>query len=75
MFDPERAILEALDESPKQESFRKLDMVFDGLASLHPNRQNALLTDCKKIKVERLFFVLAERRGYTPQRIALLYPL
>ena len=42
MSSPERAILEALDELPTNESFHNLDMVFEGLATLNP----AALSPC-----------------------------
>jgi len=61
---PERAILEALDELPTHESFHNLDVVFEGLTTLRPKLQSALLTSCKKIKVKRLFFVFADRHGH-----------
>lgn len=61
---PERAILEALDELPEQESFHNLDMVFEGLATLSPRRLAALLNSCRKIKVRRLFFVFADRHKH-----------
>jgi hypothetical protein len=62
---PERAILEALDELPEQESFHNLDMVFEGLATLSPRRLAALLNSCRKIKVRRLFFVFADRHNHS----------
>lgn len=62
---PERAILEALDELPDQESFHNLDMVFEGLATLSPRRLAALLNSCRKIKVRRLFFVFADRHKHS----------
>lgn len=64
MSSPERAILEALDELPGHESFHNLDMVFEGLTNLRPRMLTALLHDCKKIKVNRLFFVFADRHGH-----------
>jgi hypothetical protein len=64
MSAPERAILEALDEVPKRESFHNLDMAFEGLTTLRPKLLSALLTSCKKIKVKRLFFVFADRHGH-----------
>jgi hypothetical protein len=62
---PERAILEALDELPEQESFHNLDMVFEGLATLSPRRLALLLNSCRKIKVRRLFFVFAHRHKHS----------
>ncbi|MDE3767566.1 type IV toxin-antitoxin system AbiEi family antitoxin domain-containing protein [Sinorhizobium meliloti] len=64
MSAPERAILEALDELPENESFHNLDMVFEGLATLSPRRLSELLRSCRKIKVRRLFFVFADRHKH-----------
>lgn len=64
MSAPERPIFEALGELPYHESFHNLDMVFEGLTTLRPKLLSALLTDCKKIKVKRLFFVFADRHGH-----------
>jgi hypothetical protein len=61
---PERAILEALNELPEQESFHTLDMTFEGLANLRPRRLMELLTACKSIKVKRLFFLFADRHDH-----------
>ncbi|HIG23703.1 MAG TPA: hypothetical protein EYG11_20100 [Candidatus Latescibacteria bacterium] len=61
---PERAILEALDELPEGAGFDQLDMVFQGLASLSPRKLMALLSNCRKVKVIRLFFVFADRHGH-----------
>ncbi|WP_163269282.1 type IV toxin-antitoxin system AbiEi family antitoxin domain-containing protein [Chelativorans alearense] len=64
MSSPERAVLEALDELPDQESFHNLDMVFQSLTTLRPRLLTALLESCKTIKVRRLFFVFADRHNY-----------
>ena len=53
-----------LDELPEHESFYNLDMVFEGLTSLRPKALTALLTSCRKIKVRRLFLVLADRHDH-----------
>ena len=58
---PERAILEALDELPRNGTFENLGKVFEGLVSLRPNRLTALLTACRSVKVRRLFFVFADK--------------
>ena len=65
---PERAILEALDELPDQESFEHLDHVFESLGTLRPKLLTQLLHDCRKIKVRRLFFVFADRQGHAWRR-------
>ncbi|WP_148253391.1 type IV toxin-antitoxin system AbiEi family antitoxin domain-containing protein [Aidingimonas lacisalsi] len=64
MSTPERAILEAMDELPDQESFHNLDMVFQSLTTLRPKLLTALLHQCRKIKVKRLFFVFADRHDH-----------
>ena len=61
---PERAILEALDDLPRQASFDNLDKVFEGLVSLRPRRLSALLAACRSVKVRRLFFVFADRHSH-----------
>lgn len=61
---PERAILEAIDELPDQESFHTLDMVFESLTTLRPRLLSDLLQACRKIKVKRLFFVFADRHDH-----------
>ena len=61
---PERAILEALDELPKNASFHYLDMIFEGLVSLRPEQLTTLLSVCRSVKVRRLFFVFADRHQH-----------
>lgn len=61
---PERAILELLDEVPKRETFHQADVLMEGLRNLSPRRLQALLIDCKSVKVKRLFFWFAERHNH-----------
>lgn len=61
---PERAILELLDEVPKRETFHQADVLMEGLRNLSPRRLQALLADCKNVKVKRLFFWFAERHNH-----------
>lgn len=61
---PERAILELLDELPKNESFQQVDDLFSGLNTLSPRRLHKLLGDCKSVKVVRLFFFFADRHRH-----------
>jgi hypothetical protein len=61
---PERAVLEALNELPDGESFHKVDMLFQGLASLRPRRLEELLQACRSVKVKRLFFLFADRHRH-----------
>ena len=61
---PERAALEVLDELPNKETFHQVDALMDGLASLSPRRVDALLRECRSVKVRRLFLWFAERAGH-----------
>jgi len=61
---PERAILEALDELPDDESFHNIDSIFEGLTNLRPHRATELLSACTKVQVKRLFFVFADRHNH-----------
>ena len=61
---PERAILEAIDELPDDESFHNLDMIFEGLTTLRPRLLTELLKTCRKIKTKRLFFVFADKHNH-----------
>jgi hypothetical protein len=62
--EPERAILEAIDELPERESFTTIDRIFEGLVALRPRRLAALLEACASVKTRRLFFVFAERHAH-----------
>ena len=61
---PERAVLELLDELPNRESFYQADALIEGLANLSPRRIDALLRNCRSVKVRRLFLWFAERAGH-----------
>lgn len=61
---PERAILELLDELPQRESFYQVDKLMEGLVNLRPRRIQQLLTDCRSVKVKRLFFFYADRHQH-----------
>jgi transcriptional regulator with AbiEi antitoxin domain of type IV toxin-antitoxin system len=61
---PERAILELMDELPRNESFHQVDMIMESLVNLRPRRLQALLEDAKSIKVKRLFFFFADRHRH-----------
>lgn len=62
---PERAILELLDEVPKRETFHQVDVLMEGLRNLSPRRLQSLLSDCKNVKVKRLFFWFADRHNHS----------
>lgn len=61
---PERAILEVMDELPKNETFHMADMLMEGLVNLRPRRLQALLEQTSSVKVKRLFLFFAERHGH-----------
>ena len=61
---PERAMLELLDELPKRESFHQVDDLFSGMSGLSPRRLHKLLSDCRSVKVVRLFFFFADRHHH-----------
>ncbi|MGH9326017.1 MAG: type IV toxin-antitoxin system AbiEi family antitoxin domain-containing protein [Terriglobia bacterium] len=61
---PERAILEVLDELPHRETFHQVDKLFEGLSNLNPRRLQKLLTDCRSVKVKRLFFFFSDRHQH-----------
>jgi len=61
---PERAVLELLDELPDRESFHQVDKLMEGLTNLSPRKLQKLLTDCRNVKVKRLFFFFADRHQH-----------
>ena len=61
---PERAILEALEELPRNTTFGNIDLVFEGLVSLRPGQLSELLKACRSVKVKRLFLVFADRHQH-----------
>lgn len=58
---PERAILETLYQVPKEQDFQEAYYLTEGLADIRPELMQALLEECKSIKVKRLFLFLAEK--------------
>lgn len=60
----ERAYLELLADVPEKFSFEHADEIMQGLTSLSPRRLQWLLEHCQSVKVNRLFFWLAERHAY-----------
>ena len=64
MSSAERAILEALDELPNNESFHTLDKTFESLVNLRPKLLTTLLVQCQSVKVKRLFFVYADKHAH-----------
>jgi hypothetical protein len=61
---PERAVLELLDELPDHESFHQVDVLMEGLSDLSPRRLQTLLSRCRNVKVNRLFFFFAHRHQH-----------
>ncbi|BCA80749.1 type IV toxin-antitoxin system AbiEi family antitoxin domain-containing protein [Desulfuromonas sp. AOP6] len=58
--EPERAVLELLDSVPKQQTLEEGKQIMEGLYSLRSKKMQELLKICKKIKVKRLFWKVAE---------------
>ncbi len=58
---PERAILEALYQVPKEQDFQEAYYLIEGLVGIRPKLMQALLEECKSIKVKRLFLFLAQK--------------
>ena len=61
---PERAILETLDELPRNEVFGIIDATFESLTNLRPRLLTSLLDDCRSVKAKRLFFVFADKHAH-----------
>src|SRR5690554_210130 len=61
---PERAILETLDELPRNEGFGTIDATFESLTNLRPRLLTTLLRDCRSVKVKRMFFVYADKHAH-----------
>lgn len=64
MSSPERALLETIDETPNQESFHQLDVLFQSMTNIRPKLMMQLLKMCRSIKTKRLFFVFADRHAH-----------
>lgn len=62
---PERAILETLDELPRNEGFGTVDATFESLTNLRPRLLTTLLEECQSVKVKRLFFVYADKHTHS----------
>lgn len=61
---PERAVLEALDDVPRLQSFAEARLLMGGLATLRPDLVQELLEACRSVKAKRLFLFLAEEAGH-----------
>jgi len=58
--DPERALLEMLDDVPQKQSLDDARKIMEPLFTLRPEVMQALLEACTRIKVKRLFQALIE---------------
>jgi len=58
--EPERAVLELLDLVPKQQTLEEVKLIMESLHSLRSKKMQELLKACKKVKVKRLFWKVAE---------------
>lgn len=61
--EPERAVLEMLDFVPKKQTIEEARQIMEALHSLRSAKMEVLLKRCKKIKVKRLFWGVAEALG------------
>lgn len=59
--EPERAILELLDLIPNKQTIEETKQIMEGLQSLRSKKMQILLECCKKIKVKRLFWQIANK--------------
>lgn len=58
--EPERALLELLDDVPQKQSLDGARKIMEPLFTLRPDLLQELLEACTRIKVKRLFFALAD---------------
>jgi hypothetical protein len=64
LSSPELALLEVLNDVPKEVSFDHADKLFQGMVNIRPQLMEELLQKCKNIKVKRLFFWFAGRHNH-----------
>ena len=62
---PELAVMEMLYLVPKEETFDEAFKIFESLTTLRYKVVQNLLSDCRSIKVKRLFLFMAEKNGHT----------
>lgn len=63
--NPTRAMMECLALAPNEFSLNEAFELMEGLTTLRPKQVQALLENCKSIKVKRLFLYFAERAGHS----------
>jgi hypothetical protein len=61
--DPERAVLEMLDNVPLEQSVEEAKQLMEGMYSLNAGKLQILLQACTKVKVKRLFWLFSEELG------------
>ena len=61
--EPERALLEMLDDVPQKQSLDEVRKIMEPMYTLRPEAMQTLLEACTKIKVKRLFFSVADELG------------
>lgn len=59
-----QALMEVLDQVPREISFEHADLLTQSLTSLSPGRLDQLLHHCRSIKAKRLLFFFARRQNY-----------
>ena len=60
LSDPERAILELIEQVPQSVQLNECYQILDLMANLRPKLLNELLPRCSSVKVKRLFLLLAK---------------
>jgi hypothetical protein len=58
--EPERATLELLDLVPNHQTLEEARLILESLQALRSKKMSELLKACRKIKVKRLFWKVAE---------------
>jgi hypothetical protein len=61
---PERAVLEAIEDVPRLQSFGEARLLMEGLTTLRPELVQQLLEACRSVKAKRLFLFLAEEADH-----------
>lgn len=59
-----RALMECLSLTPQRFELAEAYQIMEGLNGLRPDTVQALLEECRSVKVKRLFLFLAERAGH-----------
>jgi len=59
-----RAVMECLYLAPRHQELMECYELLEGLNNLRPDHVQALLENCRSVKVKRLFLYLAEKSGH-----------